>query len=68
MFWHNIAYMVNSFLFSLAIPVMFNILYKMIKILYEEMLNAINLYWFYNDTSEKNNWQTGHSSEPWINK
>ena len=68
MFWHNIAYMVNSFLFSLAIPIMFNILYKMIKILYEEMLNAINLYWFYNDTSEKNNWQTGHSNEPWINK
>ena len=36
--------MANSFLISLDIPVIFNILYKVIKILHEEMLNAIYLY------------------------
>ena len=40
-FQHNIAYMVNSFVFSLDIPVMINILYKMIKILHKKILNAI---------------------------
>ena len=40
MFRHNIAYMVNSFLVPLEIPIMINILYKMIKILHEEMLNT----------------------------
>ena len=29
---------------SLKIPVMINVLYEMIKILYEKMLNAIYLY------------------------
>ena len=28
---------------------MVNILYEMIKILHEKMLNAIYLYWFHND-------------------
>ena len=37
-FWHNIPYMVNSFVFSLDIPVMINILYEMIKILHEKIL------------------------------
>ena len=62
-----IAYMVNSFVFSLDIPVMFNILYKMIKILHtKKMLNAIYLYWLHNDTSEVNNSLNGHFNEPWI--
>ena len=42
--WQNfvtIAYMVNSFVFSLDIPVMIDILYEMIKTLHEERLNAI---------------------------
>ena len=33
--------MVNSFVYSLDNPVIFNILYKMIDILHEKMLNAI---------------------------
>ena len=36
--------MVNSFLASLDIPVMIKILYGIIKILQEKMLNAIYLY------------------------
>ena len=38
---------------SLKIPVMINVLYEMIKILHEKMLNAIYLYWFHNDTQRK---------------
>ena len=53
--------------FSLDIPVMITILYEMIKILHEEMLNAIYLYWFHNDTLAKNNSLNGHSNQPWIN-
>ena len=59
--------MVNSFVFSLDIPVMINILYEMIKILHEKMLNAIYLYWFHNDTLAENNSLNGHSNQPWIN-
>ena len=62
MFQQNIACMVNSFLASLEIPVMINILYKMIK-MPKKILNAIYLYWFYNDTSEKNNSLNGYSNE-----
>ena len=36
--------MVNSFDFSLDIPVMIKILYEMIRILPEKMFNAIYLY------------------------
>ena len=36
--------------FLLDIPVMINILYEMIRILLEKMLNAVYLYWFHNDT------------------
>ena len=43
---------------------MINILYDMIKILHENMLNAIYLYWFHNDKSKENNLQNGHSDEP----
>ena len=59
--------MVNSFVFSLDILVMINILYEMIKILHEKMLNAIYLYWFHNDALAENNSPNGHSNKPWIN-
>ena len=59
--------MVNSFVFSLNIPVMINILYEMITILHEKILNLIDLYWFLNDTLAGNNLLYGHSNEPWIN-
>ena len=59
--------MVNSFVFSLNIPVMINILYEMIAILHEKILNLIDLYWFLNDTLAENNSLYGHSNEPWIN-
>ena len=63
--------MVNSFVFSLDIPVLINILSEMIKIMYEKMLNAIYLYWFHNDALAENNLLNGHfwwlcSNEPWI--
>ena len=41
---HNIAYMANSFTVSVDIHVKINILYEMIKILREKILNAINLH------------------------
>ena len=47
---------------------MIEILYEIIKILLEKMLNAIYLYWFHNDVSEKINSLNDHSSEPWINE
>ena len=55
--------MVNLFIFSIDIPVIINILYKMIKIMHEKMLNATYLYWFYNDTSGENNSLNGYSNE-----
>ena len=54
-FGHNFAYIVNSFVFSLDINAMLNILQGLIKILDQKMLKAINLYLFHNDASEKNN-------------
>ena len=36
--------MVNPFIVSLDIPVIISILYEMIKILHEKMLNAIYLH------------------------
>ena len=59
--------MVNSFVFSLDIPVRINNLYEMIKIVDEKMLNAIYLYSLHNNTSEENNSLNGHSNEPWAN-
>ena len=62
--------MVNSFILSLDIcisSVMINILYEMIKILYEKMVNAIHMYWIHNDTLEENNSPNSHSNEHWIN-
>ena len=47
---------------------MINILQEIIKILHEKMSKAINLYWFHNDVSEKNNSLNGHSNEPRINE
>ena len=58
-FHHNIAYMVNSFVFTLDIPVMF-------EIVHDKLLNIMYLYWFHNDISNKNNSLNGHSNEPWI--
>ena len=55
--------MVNSFTFSLDIPVMINILYEMIRVLAEKMLNAICLYLFHSDTFGENNSLNGHSNE-----
>ena len=46
---------------------MIKILYKMIKILHEKMVNAIYLYWFHKDTPEKNESLNGVSNESWIN-
>ena len=46
------------------ILIMINILYEIIKILHEIMLNAICLYWFHNDTSEENDTLNDHSNEP----
>ena len=40
----------SDFVFTLDIPVTINILFEMMKILHENMLNAIYLYWFHNDT------------------
>ena len=62
-FQHNIPYMINSFIFSLDIPVVIYILYEMIEILREKMLKAIYLYWFPNDTLAENNALNGHSSK-----
>ena len=59
--------MVNSVVAPLDTPVIIKILYEMIQILHEKMLNAVYLYWFYNDASEKNNALNGHSNKPWIN-
>ena len=47
---------------------MINILQEVIKILHEEMFNAMNLYWFHNDASDKNNPLSGYCKEPRINK
>ena len=43
---------------------MINTLFEVIKILHEEMLNAIYWYWFHNDISKENNSLNGHSNEP----
>ena len=67
MFQYNIACMVNSFLFSLEIPVIISILYEIIKVMYEKVVNAIYSYCFHNNSSEKNNLLNGHSNKPWIN-
>ena len=52
-FRHNTPYVFNSFLVSLEISVIINILYEMIKAMHAKMLNVIYLYWFHSDTSEK---------------
>ena len=60
--------MVDSFVGSLDITVMINILLWIIKIMHKQMLKTINLYWFHNDASERNNSLNGHSKKPWINE
>ena len=59
--------MVNSFVASLDIPVTINILQKKIKILHEEILSTIHLYWFHNNTTVKNNSLNDYSNESWTN-
>ena len=59
--------MVNSFVVSLDITVMINILQEIIKVLHEKMLKTIDFYWFHSDASKKKNSLNGHSNEPWIN-
>ena len=49
------SFMVNLFVLALDIPVIINILYEMIKILHNKILNAIYLNQFHNDTSDENN-------------
>ena len=66
-FRHNIPYKVNSFVFSLDVPVMISILYETIEIQHEKMLNAIYLYWFHNNKLAESNSLNGHSNEAWIN-
>ena len=60
--------MVNAFVFPLDIPVVINILYEMIKILHEKMLNAIYLYCFHNDIFAENNSLNGHSNRGTIQR
>ena len=43
---------------------MINILYVMIKILHEQLLNALYLYWFHNDILAENNSRNDHSNKP----
>ena len=45
---------------------MINILYEMIEILHEKMLNAIYSHWFHNNALGENNSLNGNSNEPWI--
>ena len=58
--WHNITFMVNSFIFWLDIPVMINMFNEVITILLEKMLNAIDLYWFHNDILKENKSLSGN--------
>ena len=53
-----------SLFFLLQNPAIINILYEMIKILHEEMLNAIYLYWFLNDTLAVSNSLNDHPNKP----
>ena len=36
--------------------------------MHKKMLKAINLHWFHNDASERNDSLNGHSNEPRINE
>ena len=60
--------MVNSFVVSLDITAMINILQQIIKIMHEKMSKAINLYWSHNYASKRNNSLNGHSSELRVNE
>lgn len=59
--------MVDLFVFSLDIPELFNILYEIITMLQEEILNLIYLYWSHKDIKEENKSINGNSNESWIN-
>ena len=64
-FRHNIPFTVNLSAFSLDIRVMINILYEMITILDEKMLNVICKIFSlnHNDTLAENNLLNSHSNE-----
>ena len=62
-----LTYVVNSFCFSLDIPVLISILQEKIKILLQKMLKGTHLYWLCNDASEKNNSLTDRFKKPRIN-
>ena len=61
-FQHYFTYIISSTGFSLNITIMINILQE-IKILHDKILKAINLYWFHNDPSEKNNLLNDRSND-----
>ena len=50
--------------FSLDVPVMIKILNEMIKLLHENMLDAIYLHWFHNHKLAENNSLNDHSNKP----
>ena len=54
-------------LFAFQANAIINILQEIIKILQEKMLKAINLYWFHNDASEKNNSLNDRSNKTGLN-
>ena len=60
--------MVNLYANSLNITLMINVLQGLLKIKHSKMLQAINLYWFHNNASEKNKSINSYSNEPWINE
>ena len=60
--------MVNLYADSLNITLMINVLQGLLKIKHAKMLQAINLYWFHNNVSEKNKSINSYSNEPWINE
>ena len=62
-FRHNFEYTVNSFVVSVNAIVMINIC-----LMHEEILKTINMYWFLNNASERNNPLNGNSNEPQINE
>ena len=62
-----LTYVVNSFCFSLNIPVLISILQEKIKILLQKMLKGTHLSWLCNDASEKNNSLNDRFKKPRIN-
>ena len=66
--WHEIGYMFYSFVASLDIAVMINILQQINRILQEKVLKAMILYEFHKNASQKNNSLNDHSGKSSINE